>query len=140
MSKRLGNAINPFETIKLYGADATRWYMISNAQPWENLKFNASGIEEVKRKFFGTLFNTYSFFSLYANIDKFKFKGSNFNIEKLDKLDKWILSELNTLILNCSKNFDAFEPTKVCRDIQFFVVNKLSNWYVRLSRRKFLER
>ena len=137
MSKRLGNAINPFETIKQYGADATRWYMISNAQPWENLKFNTDGIEEVKRKFFGTLFNTYSFFSLYANIDKFKFTGSNFDIKTLDKLDKWILSELNTLILECSKNFDAFEPTKVCRDIQFFVVNKLSNWYVRLSRRKF---
>ena len=137
MSKRLGNATDPFKTIDKYGADATRWYMISNAQPWDNLKFDESGIQEVQRKFFGTLYNTYSFFSLYANIDGFKYTENEVAVENRSEIDRWILSELNTLIKQVEGNYEDYEPTKVARLIQDFVMNKLSNWHVRLSRRRF---
>ena len=135
MSKRLGNAIDPVDILNKYGADATRWYMISNAQPWDNLKFDEMGIEEVKRKFFGTLYNTYSFFSLYANIDNFTVCSVSETSKK--ELDLWIISELNTLIKSVEKNYEKYEPTRVTRLIQDFVINKLSNWYIRLSRRRF---
>ena len=137
MSKRLGNAVDPFSIINKYGADAVRWYMVSNAQPWDNLKFDESGIVEGQRKFFGTLYNTYSFFSLYANIDGFNYKEDPIPINKRIELDRWILSELNTLIKNTEEQYDNYEPTAACRLIQDFVINKLSNWYVRLSRRRF---
>ena len=137
MSKRLGNAADPFQTIDKYGADATRWYMISNAQPWDNLKFDERGIQEVQRKFFGTLYNTYSFFALYANIDGFTYKEEDVAIENRAEIDRWIFSELNTLIANVERNYEEYEPTKVARLIQDFVINKLSNWHVRLSRRRF---
>ena len=137
MSKRLGNATDPFETIDKYGADATRWYMISNAQPWDNLKFDELGIQEVQRKFFGTLYNTYSFFALYANIDGFNYKENEVKVENRSEIDRWILSELNTLIKQVEENYEDYEPTKVARLIQDFVMNKLSNWHVRLSRRRF---
>ena len=137
MSKRWGNAVDPFETIEKYGADATRWYMITNAQPWDNLKFDSEGIVEVQRKFFGTLYNTYSFFALYANIDGFEYKEADIPIEKRPEIDRWILSELNTLVKNCDENYADYEPTKVGRDIQQFVDENLSNWYVRLCRRRF---
>ena len=136
MSKRLGNAVDPFETLKKYGADATRWYMISNAQPWDNLKFNFEGINEVKRKFFGTLFNTYNFFALYANLDSYKYDKNNTSI-KLTELDSWILSRLNSLIKDVERDFNDYEPTKAAREIQSFVINDLSNWYVRLCRKRF---
>ena len=137
MSKRLGNATDPFKTIDKYGADATRWYMISNAQPWDNLKFDESGIQEVQRKFFGTLYNTYSFFALYANIDGFNYTENEVAVENRSEIDRWILSELNTLIKQVEENYEDYEPTKVARLIQDFVMNKLSNWHVRLSRRRF---
>ena len=137
MSKRLGNAIDPFETLNIYGADATRWYMISNSNPWDNLKFELSGVEEVRRKFFGTLFNTYSFFSLYANIDKFCYDEDFITIKKRPELDRWIISELNSLIDDVDSAYNDYEPTKAARAISFFVQEKLSNWYVRLSRRRF---
>ena len=137
MSKRLGNAVNPFDTIDKYGADPTRWYMITNAQPWDNLKFDTEGIAEVQRKFFGTLYNTYNFFALYANIDHFEYKEADIPIEKRPEIDRWILSELNTLVKNCDANYADYEPTKVGRDIQQFVDENLSNWYVRLCRRRF---
>jgi len=137
MSKRLGNAADPFETMKKYGADATRWYMISNANPWDNLKFDVAGIDEVRRKFFGTLYNTYSFFTLYANIDKFSYAEADIDIEKRPEIDRWILSELNTLIKNTASFYEDYEPTKAARAIQYFVTENLSNWYVRLSRRRF---
>ncbi len=137
MSKRLGNAVDPFETLKTYGPDATRWYMISNANPWDNLKFDVAGIEEVKRKFFGTLYNTYAFFSLYANIDGFKFEEAAIPRQKRPEIDQWILSELHTLIQNTTDHFDAYEPTRACRAISHFVTEDLSNWYVRLCRRRF---
>ena len=137
MSKRLGNASDPFKTIDKYGADATRWYMISNAQPWDNLKFDESGIEEVQRKFFGTLYNTYSFFALYANIDGFNYSENEIAVENRSEIDRWILSELNTLIKQIEGNYEDYEPTKVARLIQDFVMNKLSNWHIRLSRRRF---
>ncbi len=137
MSKRLGNAIDPFEILNKYGADSTRWYMIANAQPWDNLKFNARGIEEVQRKFFGTLYNTYSFFALYANIDGFKYAEQKIPISKRTELDRWILSELNSLIKNVDENYEQYEPTRVARLIQEFTADKLSNWHVRLSRRRF---
>jgi isoleucyl-tRNA synthetase len=137
MSKRLGNAPDPFQIIDKYGADATRWYMISNAQPWDNLKFDEKGIQEVQRKFFGTLYNTYSFFALYANIDGFSFSEDVIVVAERDELDRWILSELNTLIKNVEENFENYEPTRSARLIQDFVINKLSNWYIRLSRRRF---
>jgi isoleucyl-tRNA synthetase len=137
MSKRLGNAVDPFETLKTYGPDATRWYMISNANPWDNLKFDVAGIEEVKRKFFGTLYNTYAFFSLYANIDGFKYEEGVIPLQERPEIDQWILSELHTLIQNTTHHFDAYEPTKACRAISHFVTEDLSNWYVRLCRRRF---
>ena len=137
MSKRLGNAVDPFITIAKYGADATRWYMISNAQPWDNLKFDEGGIIEVQRKFFGTLYNTYSFFVLYANIDGFNYSEDDVPISERTELDRWILSELNTLIKEVEGNYESYEPTRVARLIQDFVMDKLSNWHVRLSRRRF---
>ncbi|WP_452222728.1 isoleucine--tRNA ligase [Lacinutrix chionoecetis] len=137
MSKRLGNATDPFETLDTYGADATRWYMISNANPWDNLKFDLEGIEEVKRKFFGTLYNTYSFFSLYTNIDKFAYTEANIPLAERPELDRWILSELHTLIEKVDAFYAAYEPTKAARVISNFTQDYLSNWYVRLSRRRF---
>ena len=137
MSKRLGNGVDPFETIRKYGADATRWYMITNAQPWDNLKFDEEGIVEVQRKFFGTLYNTYSFFALYANIDQFKYQEAEIAIEDRPEIDRWILSELNTLVKNCDHYYGDYEPTKAGREIQQFVDEYLSNWYVRLCRRRF---
>ena len=137
MSKRLGNAVDPFTTITNFGPDATRWYMISNSNPWDNLKFDLNGIEEVKRKFFGTLYNTYSFFVLYANIDKFNYSENEIKISDRPEIDRWILSELNTLIKNVDKSYSEYEPTKVSRAISDFTIEILSNWYVRLSRRRF---
>ncbi len=137
MSKRLGNAADPFETLKKYGPDATRWYMISNANPWDNLKFDLEGIEEVRRKFFGTLYNTYSFFTLYANIDGFTFSEEEIPISERPEIDQWILSELHTLIQKTIDFFDTYEPTRACRAIAHFVTEDLSNWYVRLCRRRF---
>jgi isoleucyl-tRNA synthetase len=137
MSKRLGNAADPFETIEQHGADAARWYMISNASPWDNLKFNIEGIDEVRRKFFGTLYNTYSFFVLYANIDKFKYSEAEVEPGKRPEIDRWIISLLNTLSKEVDVFYADFEPTKAARAIQEFVDEHLSNWYVRLSRRRF---
>ncbi|MDE0470691.1 MAG: isoleucine--tRNA ligase, partial [Ekhidna sp.] len=138
MSKRLGNAINPFETLEKYGADSTRWYMISNANPWDNLKFDPDGIIEVQRRFFGTLTNTYSFFALYANLDGFQMDEFNVTpIKDRPRFDRWILSELQTLIKDVSYYYEDYEPTKVTRAIQNFVSDQLSNWYVRLSRKRF---
>jgi len=137
MSKRLGNAADPFTTLSTYGADATRWYMISNANPWDNLKFDLEGIEEVKRKFFGTLYNTYSFFSLYTNIDGFAYKEADIALNERPELDRWILSELHTLINKVDKFYSDYEPTRAARAISDFTQEYLSNWYVRLSRRRF---
>ena len=137
MSKRLGNAADPFETLKKYGADATRWYMISNANPWDNLKFDLDGIAEVSRKFFGTLHNTYSFFSLYANIGGFTYNEETIPVNNRSELDQWILSELHRLIKEVDDAYADYEPTKACRLISDFVQELLSNWYVRLSRRRF---
>ncbi len=137
MSKRHGNAVDPFSTIEKYGADATRWYMITNSQPWDNLKFDLKGIDEVRRKFFGTLHNTYAFFALYANIDGFTYSEEEVPFEKRSELDRWILSELNSLIKNVDEAYANYEPTKAGRAIQYFVNEHLSNWYVRLSRRVF---
>ena len=137
MSKRLGNAADPFETLEKYGADATRWYMISNANPWDNLKFDLDGIAEVSRKFFGTLHNSYSFFSLYANIDGFSFKEASIPVEQRSELDRWILSELNRLIAEVDAAYNDYEPTKATRAIAEFIQEIMSNWYVRLSRRRF---
>lgn len=135
MSKRLGNAVDPFETLAVYGPDATRWYMISNANPWENLKFDIEGIDEVRRKFFGTLYNTYSFFALYANVDGFNY--SEKEVENRPEIDRWILSELNLLIKEVKAFYEDYEPTRVARAISTFVNDNLSNWYVRLCRRRF---
>ncbi len=137
MSKRLGNATDPFETLSTYGPDATRWYMISNANPWDNLKFDIDGIEEVKRKFFGTLYNTYAFFALYANIDKFSYSELNIKIDERPEIDRWILSELNSLVEKVDTFYSEYEPTKAARAISEFTQEYLSNWYVRLSRRRF---
>ena len=137
MSKRLGNAVDPFETISKYGPDATRWYMITNSQPWDNLKFDINGIAEVQRKFFGTLYNTYSFFALYANIDGFSYSEPDVPIEKRPEIDRWILSELNTLIKQVDESYSEYEPTRAGRLISWFVDEYLSNWYVRLCRRRF---
>ncbi len=137
MSKRLGNATDPFTTLSTYGADATRWYMISNANPWDNLKFDLDGIEEVKRKFFGTLYNTYSFFTLYTNIDGFSYEEADIPLEKRPEIDRWILSELHTLIHKVDAFYAAYEPTRAARAISDFTQDYLSNWYVRLSRRRF---
>jgi isoleucyl-tRNA synthetase len=136
MSKRLGNAVDPFKTLEKYGPDATRWYMISNAQPWDNLKFDLTGIEEVTRKFFGTLFNTYSFFALYANLDHFQYKEENLSKETKE-IDLWILSRLNTLTKSVEASYNDYEPTRAARLIQSFVIDELSNWYVRLCRKRF---
>lgn len=137
MSKRLGNAVDPFTTIDKYGPDATRWYMLTNAQPWDNLKFDMEGIAEIQRKFFGTLYNTYSFFALYANIDNFKYSEEEIALEKRPEIDRWIISELNSLIKRVDEYYDDYEPTKAGRAIQEFVDEHLSNWYVRLCRRRF---
>ncbi|HOY13608.1 MAG TPA: isoleucine--tRNA ligase, partial [Saprospiraceae bacterium] len=137
MSKRLGNVVDPFLTIDTHGADATRWYMIGNAQPWDNLKFDVEGIEEVKRKFFGTLYNTYSFFALYANIDGFTFNEKEIAIEERPEIDQWVISLLNSLIKEVDQDFSDYEPTAAVRKIQIFVDDHLSNWYVRLCRRRF---
>ncbi len=137
MSKRLGNAADPFETLSEYGPDATRWYMISNANPWDNLKFDLEGIAEVRRKFFGTLYNTYSFFALYANIDNFKYVEGEIPLDQRPEIDQWIISELNTLIKVVDDSYADYEPTKATRAISDFVQENLSNWYVRLCRRRF---
>ncbi|WP_405412131.1 isoleucine--tRNA ligase [Maribacter sp. Asnod1-A12] len=137
MSKRLGNAVDPFETMNEHGADATRWYMISNANPWDNLKFDTEGIIEVKRKFFGTLYNTYSFFGLYANLDEFTYAEADVPMAERTEIDRWILSELNSLIKTVDTAYDEYEPTRAARAISEFVQENLSNWYVRLCRRRF---
>ncbi len=137
MSKRLGNAVEPFATLKEYGADATRWYMISNANPWDNLKFDIDGIAEVRRKFFGTLYNTYSFFALYANLDSFSYAEKDIELEKRPEIDRWILSELNSLVQKVDDSYADYEPTRATRAIDSFVQDHLSNWYVRLCRRRF---
>ncbi len=137
MSKRIGNVVDPFETIKNFGADATRWYLITNASPWDNLKFDAEGIREVQRKFFGTLYNTYQFFVLYANVDGFSFKETYIPVEERPEIDRWILSSLNTLIKKVTEAMDEYEPTAAGRLIEEFVDEHLSNWYVRLCRRRF---
>ena len=138
MSKRLGNAVDPFSTIETYSADATRWYMISNASPWDNLKFSLEGLDEVRRKFFGTLYNTYAFFALYANIDKFEIDKNNLSkVAERTELDRWILSLLQNLISEVDEAYNTYEPTKASRAIQTFVDEHLSNWYIRLSRRRF---
>ena len=137
MSKRLGNAVNPFDVIEQYGPDATRWYMISNANPWDNLKFDANGILDVQRKFFGTLSNTYSFFALYANLDAFNFKNKVIAATEKTESDLWIISRLNSIIQEVDQYYDDYEPTKAARVIQSFAVKDLSNWYVRLNRKRF---
>lgn len=137
MSKRLGNTVDPFSTIKTYGADATRWYLITNAQPWDNLKFDMEGIAEVQRKFFGTLHNTYSFFALYANVDGFQFNEKEIPLAERTESDRWIISLLNTLIADVTQSYEEYEPTRAGRAIQDFVSDHLSNWYVRLGRRRF---
>jgi isoleucyl-tRNA synthetase len=137
MSKRLGNAVDPFETIEEYGSDSLRWYMITNASPWENLKFDIEGVEEARRKFFGTLYNTYSFFALYANVDDFYDQYPAIPIEKRPEIDRWIISELNTLIKEVDEDLETYEPTKAGRAITDFVIDNLSNWYVRLNRKRF---
>ena len=137
MSKRLGNAVDPFETLNKYGPDATRWYMLTNAQPWDNLKFDLDGISEVQRKFFGTLYNTYGFLALYANVDRFNGTEIKVPVEKRTEIDRWIISKLNSLIQSVDKAYKDFEPTKAGRLIQLFVIDELSNWYVRLCRRRF---
>ncbi|MGB5667037.1 MAG: isoleucine--tRNA ligase, partial [Maribacter sp.] len=137
MSKRLGNAVDPFKTMDDHGPDATRWYMISNANPWDNLKFDIEGIVEVKRKFFGTLYNTYSFFGLYANIDEFSYSEEEIPLNERPEIDRWIISELHSLIKKVDEAYDDYEPTKAARAISDYVQENLSNWYVRLSRRRF---
>ena len=137
MSKRLGNATDPFTTLSTYGADATRWYMIANANPWDNLKFDLEGIEEVKRKFFGTLYNTYSFFTLYTNTDGFSYEEADVPLKDRPEIDRWVLSELHTLIQKVDKFYAEYEPTRAARAISDFTQDYLSNWYVRLSRRRF---
>ncbi len=137
MSKRLGNAVDPFSTLDKFGPDAIRWYMISNANPWDNLKFDIEGVDEVRRKFFGTLYNTYSFFALYANLDGFTYEEAGVPLQERPELDRWILSELHSLIEEVDRALDAYDPTKAARSIQDFVTGHLSNWYVRLSRRRF---
>ncbi|MDI9604390.1 MAG: isoleucine--tRNA ligase [Bacteroidota bacterium] len=137
MSKRLGNAVDPFKTIKEYGSDPLRWYMITNASPWDNLKFDIDGVEEAMRKFFGTLYNTYSFFALYANVDDFRNQYPPIDLEKRPEIDRWIISALNSLVKEVDEGMDAYEPTKAGRAITDFVNDQLSNWYVRLSRKRF---
>ena len=137
MSKRLGNVVNPFETIDEYGADATRWYLITNASPWDSLKFDIEGIKEVQRKFFGTLYNTYQFFALYANVDKFAFTESYIPLDERPEIDQWIISSLNTLVKTVKQSMDDYEPTQAGRSMEDFLDEHLSNWYVRLCRRRF---
>jgi isoleucyl-tRNA synthetase len=137
MSKRLGNVVDPFQTIETFGADATRWYLITNASPWDSLKFDLEGIKEVQRKFFGTLYNTYQFFALYANVDGFNFREASIPLEQRPEIDRWILSSLHSLVQKVQENLDAYEPTQAGRLIEEFVDQELSNWYVRLCRRRF---
>ncbi len=137
MSKRLGNAVDPFTTIEKYGSDPVRWYMITNSQPWDNLKFDLAGVDEVRRKFFGTLYNTYSFFSLYANVDGFTYREAELRNSERPEPDRWILSLLNTLVKDVTEAYETYEPTKAGRTISEFVSENLSNWYVRLSRKRF---
>ena len=137
MSKRLGNAVDPFEVLKKYGADATRWYMISNSQPWDNLKFDVDGVDECRRKFFGTLYNTYSFFALYANIDGFTGAEAEIPVAERPEIDRWILSELNSLVRDVTRSLEEYDPTPAARRIDAFVNENLSNWYVRLNRKRF---
>ncbi len=137
MSKRLGNVVDPFETIEKYGSDPVRWYMLTNSRPWDNLKFDIAGVDEVKRKFFGTLYNTYSFFALYANLDGFKFKENEIPVSERPEIDKWIISLLNSLVKDVQNSLDSYEPTAAGRLIQNFVIDNLSNWYVRLNRKRF---
>ena len=137
MSKRLGNAVDPFDVLSTYGADATRWYMISNSQPWDNLKFDREGVDEVRRKFFGTLYNTYSFFALYANVDSFTGREPEVPVEKRPEIDRWIISLLNTLVRDVTRSLENYDPTPAARAIQEFVGENLSNWYVRLNRKRF---
>ncbi len=137
MSKRLGNIVDPFATIETFGADATRWYLITNASPWDNLKFDIEGIKEVQRKFFGTLYNTYQFFALYANVDGFSFSEAYIPVAERPEIDRWILSSLNTLVQDVTRYMDDYEPTAAGRAVEVFVDEHLSNWYVRLCRRRF---
>jgi isoleucyl-tRNA synthetase len=137
MSKRLGNATDPFETIDKHGADVTRWYMVSNSQPWDNLKFDIDGLTEVRNKFFGTLYNTYNFFAMYANVDGFSYKENNVPLEERPEIDRWILSKLNSLIKEVNAQYADYEPTNAARLLEKFVDAELSNWYVRQSRRRF---
>ncbi|HEY9260382.1 isoleucine--tRNA ligase [Chitinophaga sp.] len=137
MSKRLGNVVNPFETIEKYGADATRWYLITNASPWDSLKFDVKGIGEAQRKLFGTLYNTYNFFAMYSNLDNFTFKEAYIPLEERPEIDRWIISVLNTLVKDVTSSFDDYEPTQAGRAVERFVDEQLSNWYVRLCRRRF---
>ncbi len=137
MSKRLGNAVDPFETIKNYGSDPLRWYMITNSQPWDNLKFDMDGVEEVKRKFFGTLYNTYNFFALYANVDNFRYAEKDIPIVQRPELDRWIISLLNSLVKEVGESYETYEPTRAGRAISEFVTENLSNWFVRLSRKRY---
>ena len=137
MSKRLGNAVDPFETIEKYGSDPLRWYMITNSQPWDNLKFDLAGVDEVKRKFFGTLYNTYGFFALYANVDHFRYEEADLPVAERPEIDRWILSLLNSLIKEVTEAYEKYEPTRAGRAIQDFVIENLSNWYVRLSRKRY---
>ncbi len=137
MSKRLGNVVDPFKTIETYGSDPVRWYMLTNSRPWDNLKFDLNGVDEVKRKFFGTLYNTYSFFALYANLDGFTYEENEIPLEKRSETDRWIISLLNTLVKDVQTSLDNYEPTTAGRKIQTFVIDNLSNWYVRLNRKRF---
>ncbi|MCE5344835.1 MAG: isoleucine--tRNA ligase [Bacteroidales bacterium] len=137
MSKRLGNTVNPFKSIKEYGSDTLRWYMITNSQPWDNLKFDASGVDEVKRKFFGTLYNTYSFFALYANVDNFRYTEKEIPVSERPEIDRWIISLLNSLVKEAGKCYDNYDLTRAGRSIQDFVTENLSNWYVRLNRKRY---
>jgi isoleucyl-tRNA synthetase len=137
MSKRVGNVIDPFKTLNTFGPDATRWYLMTNASPWDSLKFDIEGIKEVQRKFFGTLYNTYQFFALYANVDGFSFEEKLIPVKERSEMDQWILSVLNSLVKNVTKNMDDFEPTQAGREIEYFLDEQLSNWYVRLCRRRF---
>jgi isoleucyl-tRNA synthetase len=137
MSKRVGNVVDPFETLEVFGPDATRWYLITNASPWDNLKFDTEGIKEVQRKFFGTLYNTYQFFALYANVDGFIFGEDEIPVHERPELDQWILSSLNSLKKEVTKSLDDYEPTQAGRAIEYFLDEQLSNWYVRLCRRRF---
>ena len=137
MSKRLGNAVDPFGAIEQYGSDAVRWYMITNSSPWDNLKFDEAGVQEVSRTFFGKLFQTYSFLTMYANVDGWYYAETDVPMSERPEIDRWILSELNTLVKNVEACYEDYEPTKAGRLIQDFVIDNVSNWFVRLSRKRF---